>query len=240
MSKYEPESAQKIINASSMCNICGCVEFKPGPNGRISNGRMPMCGGCGSLERHRAIFKCYELLLKKSPAILKESIALQFAKDVSIKPEWFRSWDYSEYGGHNTLNIMELSLQDNSVDWFILNHILEHVSNDKIAIAELARVLTKTGVMQITVPTPLFCFETIDWGYPDPRKILHYREYGADFIPYAGAICREMDLHGLVALPMDPVSAVSEAVIFISKDTMRCKDIFNAIKSGHIPSIRIN
>lgn len=199
-----------------------------------------MCCECGSLERHRAIFKCYELFLKSCPSILNQSIAIQFAKDVSIKPEWFKSWDYSEYGGHNTLDIMDLSLPDNSVDWFILNHILEHVSNEKIAITELARVLTNTGVIQITVPSPLFSFETIDWGYPDPSKILHYREYGADFIPYAGAICREIGLHGLVALPTDPVSAVSDAVIFMSKNIMRCKDIFNALKSGQMPSIRIN
>lgn len=224
----------------AICNICGCLEFKPGPNGRISNGKMPMCAGCGSLERHRAIYKCYELILNKHPIILKGSSAIQFAKDVSIKPEWFNTWDYSEYGGHNSLNIMDLSLSDKSVDWFVLNHILEHVSNDKIAITELARALSETGVMQITVPTPLFGFETVDWGYPDPQKILHYREYGADFIPYAGAICHELGLHGLVALPADPVSFVSEAVIFISKDITRCREIFNSLRSGNIPSIRIN
>lgn len=227
-------------NNKFICNICGSVEFKPGPNGRISNGRMPMCSGCGSLERHRAIYKCYELLLSKQPAILKESSALQFARDVSVKPNWFKSWDYSEYGGHNSLNLMELSLDDNSVDWIVLNHILEHLSNDEIAIAELARVITNSGVIQITIPMPLFSFETIDWGYPDPNKILHFREYGADFMPRAGAICRDIGLHGLVALPMDPVSEVCEAVIFISKDIVRCRDIFNALKEGHIPSIRIN
>jgi SAM-dependent methyltransferase len=172
--------------------------------------------------------------------MLMESSALQFAKDVSINNKWFKSWDYSEYGGHNSLNIMNLKMENGSIDWLILNHILEHVSNDVIAIKELARVLTASGVIQITVPSPLYSLDTYDWGFADPSINYHYREYGADLSLKLGAICRDLSLNAIVALPFDAVSSTFEAVYFLTKQHARCKDIYMILKSGNIPSIRIN
>ena len=43
------------LERAPTCNICGSHSFGPGPNGRLANGRPPLCRECGSLERHRTL-----------------------------------------------------------------------------------------------------------------------------------------------------------------------------------------
>jgi len=165
---------------------------------------------------------------------------LQFAKDISVDPAWFRQWDHSEYGGHNSIDILSIQLPDGAVDWIVLNHILEHVADDERALSELTRILSPSGVIQITIPSPIYNFDTDDWGFPDENKIYHYREYGSDLFPRIGAIFGNLDAFSIVAIPSDPVTEVSEGVIFAAKERVTLKSVFESLRAEQIPSIRLN
>jgi SAM-dependent methyltransferase len=193
------------------CNICGGTEFLPGFNGRISNGQGPLCANCRSLERHRAIRIIYEPL----KSILKNWRVLQFAPDRSVEHSWFREYVGSSYGGQNSMNMMETGLDDGCFDLVIANHVLEHVPNDIRALTELLRVVGTLGVVHINVPAPIFRWETLDWGFADPKRNFHIRDYGSDFpqrIVHA--------FHDLVCASVasfDPVTGVAELTYFFSR-----------------------
>jgi SAM-dependent methyltransferase len=196
---------------SQPCNICGGTEFLPGFNGRMTDGRGPLCAKCRSVERHRAIRIIYEPLRP----ILKDWRALQFAPDLSVEKAWFKEYVSSSYGGHNSMNIMETGLDDDCFDLAIANHVLEHVSDDIRAVAELLRVVGRLGVVHLNVPSPIFRWETLDWGFADPERNLHFRDYGADFpqrVVHA--------LHGLSCASVaayDPVTGVADLTYFFSR-----------------------
>jgi hypothetical protein len=82
-----------------ICVICGGIAFGPGPGGRKSvSGAMPRCETCQSLERHRAIRGFFEQVY--DPMIFGRLRVLQFSKDPSVRPEWFKEYEYSVFGGH--------------------------------------------------------------------------------------------------------------------------------------------
>ena len=86
-------------------------------------------------------------------------------------------------------DICDLPFENNSYDLVLCNHVLEHVSNDKLAIRELFRVLKKGGVLIAQVPLDLnrkITFEDpsiIDKA--ERKKVFgqydHVRIYGKDY-----------------------------------------------------------
>ncbi|WP_439575604.1 class I SAM-dependent methyltransferase [Phreatobacter sp.] len=198
------------------CNICGSTEFLPGFNGRIANGLPPMCRGCRSVERHRIVRRIY---LPLRP-LLDEWRALQFAPDRSVDRFWFKEYLGSSYGGENTIDMIDTGLPDGRFDIVISNHVLEHVRDDKLAMAEMLRVVGAAGVVHLTVPTPTYRWETIDWGFPDPKVNEHYRDFGADFAQnmvrhFPGLACAAV-------VSFDPVTGAGDLVYFfsMSQDTL--------------------
>ncbi|HSH07725.1 MAG TPA: methyltransferase domain-containing protein [Burkholderiales bacterium] len=166
------------------CNICGGTRFEPGPNGRVSStGRAPRCSGCRSLERHRQLRRVYALLPADYLAGLD---VLQLSPDIGVEPSWFRSYEVSEYGGDNSLDLQAIARPDAAYDLVICNHVLEHVADDRQGLRELLRVTRADGFVQLTVPSPYTRATTRDWGYPDARAHGHYRGYGRDFLARFG------------------------------------------------------
>jgi len=176
------------------CNICGGTKFGAGPGGRRSpTGKWPRCEGCQSLERHRLIRKVW---LTVPEGILGKGSALQFSPDLSILSDWFSVFELSIYGGQNSIDMEHIDRADNSYDFIICNHVLEHIPDDRKAFSELIRVLAPEGILQITVPNPYRRPTTIDWGYPKAEDHEHFRVYGADVIdrlreaePEADVLC---------------------------------------------------
>jgi len=162
------------------CNICGGTRFEPGPNGRASStGRAPRCSGCRSLERHRQLRRVYAML---PAAYLATLDVLQLSPDIGVDPAWFRSYEVSEYGGANSLDLQAIDRPDAAYDLVICNHVLEHVADDRQGLRELLRVTRRDGFVQLTVPSPYTRTTTVDWGYADARAHGHYRGYGRDFL----------------------------------------------------------
>lgn len=161
------------------CVICGGQSFGAGPGGRKAvTGLMPRCETCQSLERHRAIRGFFSAI--RDMSLFSELAVLQFSQDSAVRPEWFRSYEFSVYGGHNSLDLQNVARPSASYDLVICNHVLEHVPDDGAALRELTRIVKQDGIVFLTVPDPARRSETRDWGYPDESRHGHFREYGSD------------------------------------------------------------
>ena len=100
---------------------------------------------------------------------------LHFAPEPSLR-NYFESLNLNYY--HTTdlkmigvdypnQDIQNLKLNDSSYDLVLINHVLEHVKNDKIALSEIARILKTNGRAIITVPG--------DWKRIKTKNISQFR-----------------------------------------------------------------
>jgi SAM-dependent methyltransferase len=211
------------------CNICNRVTFGPGPGGRLFRGHIPpRCLGCRSLERHRALHEIYKRLGKQF--FKRFPRALQFSKDPVVPADFFKSYHYSIYGGHNSLDITAINLPNSSFDWIICNHVLEHIEDDRKAVAELLRITRRGGVVQINVPGPVALEYTNEWGYPDPNNHEHFREYGRlDFIPRYSDVCGREGCTAACTECKDPVTGARDFAYFFSSCTATLSSIEQAV-----------
>lgn len=143
-------------------------------------GTMPRCETCQSLERHRAIRGFFATIYDGD--MFKELNVLQFSKDAAVRPEWFGSYEYSVYEGHNSLDLQNVDRDSGSYDLVICNHVMEHVPDDGAAMKEMARLIKPDGLVFLTIPDPARRTKTTEWGYPDMSRHGHFREYGSDII----------------------------------------------------------
>jgi len=217
-----------------LCNICQGTEFKPGFQGRLTFGIPPTCAGCGSSERHRIV---YDLFSAIKP-IIRPWRVLQFAPDCSVEKGWFTTYVGSVYGGQNSLNMMETGLDVSAYDLILSNHVLEHVADDMGAIREMLRVVGPKGLVVLTVPTPTFRWETLDWGFADEKKNLHYRDYGADFAN--NVVNAAPGLRALVAVGRDPVTGLADHVNFLSYNIDLFRQMAHAWQRNAIPLVNLH
>ena len=177
---------------SPECPICGGSEFSAGPGGRMSTtGLPPRCVACGSLERHRSFRR---LMLTIPRAMLGWRRALQFAPDRSIDPTWFASFEESQYGGTNSIDLQEIARADDRYDFISLSHVLEFVPDDRRAFAELARVGSDCCIIHITFASQFTAPISTHW--PEPHGSYgRFHDYGRDVCEWL-----EVPQHGFVAL----------------------------------------
>jgi SAM-dependent methyltransferase len=99
---------------------------------------------------------------------------------------------------HSGVDLQHLPFADGSYDMLLCNHVLEHVPDDELAITELARVLSSSGVAVLTVPGDFTRSETRHFEGILPNG--HYRDYGRDLIQrlkLSFAHVSAIDMHGL-------------------------------------------
>lgn len=134
------------------CTLCGqTARFLPmGVPLRVS----VACPRCGSLERHRLL----GLYLQRNPDVIRGRLVLHFAPERPVakairaaQPEMYRGADIEVGRADLQLSLEKIDLPDESVDTVIANHILEHV-DDRMALAELRRILTPGGRALLMVP----------------------------------------------------------------------------------------
>ena len=105
------------------CVICGGKNFGTGPGGRLAvTGVPPRCESCQSLERHRAIRGFFSKIYERDK--FANLAVLQFSEDSAVRPEWFGSYEFSVYGGHNSLDLQNVERASASYDLVICNHVL--------------------------------------------------------------------------------------------------------------------
>ena len=156
------------------------------------------CPNCGSLERTRTYWKYIDsvpdflsLKLKVLHVAPEGGLFRKFKGLPNI--EYFPLDKFEEGYKYpkGTLNgdITDLDFPESFFDFILCSHVLEHISQDKVAIKELFRVLKSGGWGILQVPID----QTLEETYEDPNVILpeerikafgqfdHVRLYGKDY-----------------------------------------------------------
>ncbi len=200
--KYRDYKKKKRKNALDgkgvTCVICNSTykEFAPYGMPKRSNAR---CFNCGSLERHRLIWKYIDdkKLLNKSLSILHFAPEKVFYKlfstseDIEYVPCDLMPEIYN-YDGNTIIqqaDITDIPFDSNHFDFIVCNHVLEHIPDDRLAMSELFRVMKPGGSGIFQVPLDYnreHTYEDFSITTPEGRAEAfgqhdHVRWYGRDY-----------------------------------------------------------
>ena len=203
------EKPDFYLNRNS-CPICLSTSFYSHSPAHLKLRRV--CSGCHSRPRHRAIYRALQRLDIKRYSFKK---ALMFSRDPSVSKDWFEDLEYSVFGKTNSLDLHSIDKADHTYDFIILNHVLEHVANDTLALKELTRILSPNGLLVISVPSPAYFDLTNDWGFPDPALNDHYRTYGKDFPQFLSKVLPDCSVFEVPIT--DPITLLPDYLYLIFK-----------------------
>ena len=146
-----------------------------------------------SLERHRLLW----LYLKEHTNFFTAPLkVLHFAPEQAFYKRFrdLNNLDYTTTDLNSPLadvkaDICDLPFEDNSFDYILCNHVLEHIPDDTKAMQELYRILKPGGTAILQIPQDLNRDETFeDNSIQDPRERAmifgqydHVRVYGRDY-----------------------------------------------------------
>ena len=162
--------------------------------------RYAKCVWCGSVDRDRLVYlylrdtaRIFDLpaanVLHIAPErCLKKVLKQKFGRGYIAGDKFTRGYWYS--GDTVAMDITAIPYPNNTFDLVVCNHVLEHITNDHDAIAELYRVLKPGGVAVLQVPVSAVNRHTIEDDTvitPDDRKRVfgqfdHVRIYGQDYM----------------------------------------------------------
>jgi len=112
-----------------------------------------LCPSCGSLERHR-LFKLWS---DSHAEEMSKKRVLHFAPEESItelvrpKAGTYTTADIIPGAADIVLDLQSLDLPDQSYDFVICSHVLEHVDDQK-ALSELFRIVAEGGIVILMFP----------------------------------------------------------------------------------------
>ena len=149
------------------------------------------CWRCGSLERDRLLW----LLFDSRPELLRAGIAvLHVAPERCLRPRVrsvagrYVAGEIDPAPGDVRLDVTALASPQDSFDAVICNHVLEHLPDDRRALAELRRVLRPGGWAILLVPD-VEAERTDEDPSAGPEERLrrfgqadHVRRYGWDYL----------------------------------------------------------
>jgi SAM-dependent methyltransferase len=145
--------------------------------------RHAQCAGCGALERHRLQVLVARKVLEGRPT--RAQRMLHVAPE-ALFTELFRSRfgayetaDLAMPGVDHRVDLQALPFADASYDVVYASHVLEHVPDDRRAIAEIRRVLRPGGIA--VLPVPLVSPATVEYPAPNPHETQHVRAPGPDY-----------------------------------------------------------
>lgn len=154
-----------------------------------------LCPKCLSLERHRLM---YLYLKGKTNFFTDELNVLHIAPEQpflkrfrACKNLHYTTADLDSPIADIKLDVMKIDLPDNSYDFIICNHVLEHVEDANIALGELHRILKPNGqaIMLVPINPDIDTFEDPSITDPKERERLfgqydHVRQFGRDYPEY--------------------------------------------------------
>ncbi|MBI1208902.1 MAG: methyltransferase domain-containing protein [Azospirillum sp.] len=181
---------RRVAPGVLVCPICGLSArrfLRFGLAGR----RNAVCPGCGSVERHRLLW----LYLTRSTDLMRRRYrilhtAAEPALQERLKPRHGRRYvtlDRDDPDADIRADLTRLPFPDGHFDVILSSHVLEHVRDDQLAMAELARVLRPGGWAVLMVPFDPTSDTREDRTLDTPAARLaayghpfHYRIYGRD------------------------------------------------------------
>lgn len=151
------------------------------------------CPRCGALERHRALWL---FLQRETDLFRRPGAMLHIAPEYSLQRRLaqlpglrYVSGDLDSSLADFELDVMDLPFEAESFDFLICNHVLEHVADDRRALAEIRRVLAPSGWAVLMCPVDRRRARTLE----DPTAVTaaerhrlfgqgdHLRLYGRDY-----------------------------------------------------------
>lgn len=217
-------TASKTVRECPICGWGGQQFALSGPP--LKRRYDSRCPNCGSLERHRLAF-----------LVAEQCLALDYSSVIHVAPEkelskWLQSksakyLSIDLYADAMTkMDLTELKLEDDSQTLIWVSHVLEHIVDDRKAIAELYRVLAPKGIALIQVPIwRMSTFEDFSKTSQQERLESFYQEdhvrlYGLDIVDrfqqsgFASELYRAQDF-GPEALLRNGLSFASTNEVFV-------------------------
>ncbi|MFD1095133.1 class I SAM-dependent methyltransferase [Salegentibacter chungangensis] len=158
-----------------------------------------------SLERHRLLW----LYLENETDFFEKPLkVLHFAPEQAFYKRFrkLKNLDYTTTDLNSPLadvkaDICDLPFEDNSFDFILCNHVLEHIPDDTKAMQEIYRVLKRKGTAILQIPQDLNREKTFeDNSITDPKERTrifgqydHVRVYGRDYFNKLRNIGFEVD-----------------------------------------------
>lgn len=178
------------------CPVCGAEYRRFLPYGYVTSRADALCPHCLSLERHRLLWLW---LTHETDLMTTRPRLLHIAPEVCLMrhlrrlyaptPDRYVTADLESPLADLHFDVQQIPLPDDSFDVVICNHLLEHVADDRAALAELCRVLRPGGWGVVLSPVDeerATTFEDDSITDPEERTRLfgqydHRRVYGRDY-----------------------------------------------------------
>ena len=185
-----------------------------------------ICPTCGSHPRHRALwlYLCDEVArLEAGSAVLhlsaERNVAPIFTNRADLR---YVTADLNLKSAMVRADATRLPFKTGSFRMIVSSHMLEHICDDKEAIAEFQRVLAPGAEAIIMVPTRTdwSIAPTQEFGAPDPMLEGHWRVYGFDFAGRLTAAGFESRTIGTTKFVTDEVvdqCALMDDAIFVGR-----------------------
>ena len=200
---------------NAKCNICNSKIRKWRFYGDVEK-KNRVCPVCYSFGRQRFIWYCIEKNIIK---LKQDSKVLHIAPELSLRNKFKRivlknnyiTGDLNEDDVDIKIDITDIQQPNENYDLIICLHVLEHVPDDDMALAEFYRVLKSGGTLVLQVPLSglesTHEDDTID--SPQSRKLLygqsdHLRLYGDN-------LESKIKHHGYDVTHFDPKKIVNQA-----------------------------
>ncbi|MGL4446938.1 MAG: methyltransferase domain-containing protein [Aeromonas sp.] len=164
------------------CPICGYAGHFTCFRERIDC----QCVVCGSLERHRSLWLSIEILKEKYNMELSGNV-LHFAPETCLEGKLkelfnvYKSADFMRNDVDLNIDMQKILLPDNSFEFVVASHVLEHIKYDSAALSEVNRILKNNGVAILPVPINPQLDNTLEYDSPDPLQDYHVRMPGNDY-----------------------------------------------------------
>ncbi|WP_293298896.1 class I SAM-dependent methyltransferase [Allomuricauda sp.] len=160
--EYRKWRKEKLFKGNVVhCTICNSNYREFGIFGNTKR-KNAQCHNCGSLERHRLVWKYIQdnELINHPMRLLHfapEKVFYNLFSDV-LEIEYFpcdlfpHVYNYKGKTKIMEVDITKIPFDDSSFDFILCNHVLEHIPNDQLAMSELFRVMRPGGFGIFQVP----------------------------------------------------------------------------------------
>ena len=181
------------IGNTKICPICKKTFSNFAPFGKPQR-KEALCLYCGSLERHRLIWLYFErmtdLFNNQNKSMLHFAPERCFTERLKKQiGAGYVTADLYDNSAMVKMDITKIQFPNGTFDVVYCSHVLEHVTNDIMAISELYRVLKDDGWAVISVPIYKHLKRTREDNTitnPKERERIfgqkdHVRAYGPDY-----------------------------------------------------------
>ena len=138
------------------CSVCNSrlAAFRAAGEPKRPNAECPVCD---AMERHRMIALMLDDLLsqrggKRWVHALHVAPHLELGRFLAHRCRRVVAGSLAPRRGEQTIDVTDLGFPDDAFDLVLCSHVLEHVPDDKSALAELHRVLAPNGMALLLVP----------------------------------------------------------------------------------------